>query len=330
MMNRRFDRLPRAATAAACAVLLLLSQTAGRSAGVQKISENVPKAVSHLRSLGHFDGTNRLDLAIGLPLRDSAGLSAFLNDVYDPKSPNFHQFLTPAQFTAKFGPTEADYEAVKAFATANGLKITHTHPNRVLLDVEGSVDDIEKAMNVTLQVFNHPVDKRTFFAPNTDPTVNCGTAILHVAGLDNFTLVHPNYKAHPIDKSKKATSKTKPAGNDRPAGGKSVAQPQSGSGTGGLYLGGDFRAAYVPGVTLDGTGQKVALLEFDTYFANDPVQYEIDAQLPNIHLSIKYRSTVSPGRPARQTSKSRWTSRWLWRWRPRSRKYSFIRQPTAC
>ena len=284
MMNRRSDRLPRAAAAAACAVLLLLSQTAGRSAGLQVISGNVPKAISHLRPVGHFDGTNRLDLAIGLPLRDPAGLSAFLRDVQDPNSPSFHQYLTPAQFTARFGPTESDYDAVKAFAVANGLKITHTHLNRVLLDVQGSVSDIEKAMNITLQVFNHPQEKRTFFAPNIDPTVNCGAAILHVAGLDNFTLAHANSHMHRLDKAQSGKN-AHPRDKAQPAGGKSGARPQFGSGTGGEYLGNDFRAAYVPETTLDGTGQKVGLLEFDAYFANDPVQYEIDAGLPNIHLS---------------------------------------------
>ncbi len=269
-MNRRFDRLPRAAAAAAFAVLLLLSQTTGRSAGAQVISGSVPKAVVGLKPLGRVDATNRLDLAIGLPIRNGNAFTAFLKDVYDPGSPRFHHFLTPAQFSQQFGPTIADYEALKAFAQASGLTVTHTHANRTILDVKGSVADIEKALHITMRTYKHPTENRIFFAPDTDPTPDCAVPILHIAGLDNFSLPHPNYKSRPVGK---------------PAGKTTGAHPQLGSGPSGSYLGGDFRAAYVPKVVLTGAGQTVGLLEFDAYFANDPVQYEIDAGLPNVHLS---------------------------------------------
>ncbi len=264
-MNRRYDRVPRAAAAAACAVLLLLSPTPGDAAGARTITGNAPKAVSRLRPVEHYNGTNRLQLAIGLPLRDSEGLSAFLQDVYNPASPNFHHFLTPAQFTARFSPSVADYEAVKEFALSNHLLLKGTHPNRTLLDVEGSVADIEKALHVTMQLYKHPTEDRNFIAPDTDPSVNCAVPILHVSGLDNYFLPHANNKSRPLGK---------------PAPG----QPMLGSGPGGTYSGGDFRAAYLPGVTLDGTGQKVGLFELDAYFASDPVEYEQQAGLPKVPL----------------------------------------------
>jgi uncharacterized repeat protein (TIGR01451 family) len=264
-MNRRFDRLPRAAAAAACAVLLLLSQTAGYSAGAQLISGTVPKAVVRLHPLAHYDGTNRLNLAIGLPLQDGNGLSAYLQDVYNSASPRYHQYLTASQFAERFGPSVADYESLKAFARSNRLAIKQTYSNRTLLDVEGSVADIEKALHITMRVYKHPTENRTFFAPDTEPSVDCAVRILHIAGLDNYLIPHPNSGSRPIS--------ALPAGH-----------PAFGSGPGGTYLGYDFRAAYVPQVTLDGAGQKVALLEFDAYFPNDPVEYEKEAGLPNVHL----------------------------------------------
>ena len=42
--------------------------------------------------------------------------------------------------------------------------------------------------------------------------------------------------------------------------------PHAGSGPGGYFIGTDFRNAYVPGTTLDGTGQMVGLVQFDGYF----------------------------------------------------------------
>ena len=60
--------------------------------------------------------------------------------------------------------------------------------------------------------------------------------------------------------------------------------PNAGSGPGGNYRGTDFRAAYLPGVTLDGTGQTVGLLEFDGYYPSDITNYESQSGLANIPL----------------------------------------------
>ena len=53
-----------------------------------------------------------MTLDIVLQLRDEAGLKSFLEELYDPNSGIYHQFLTPAQFTERFGPSEQEYAAV--------------------------------------------------------------------------------------------------------------------------------------------------------------------------------------------------------------------------
>ena len=95
-------------------------------------------------------------LAIGLPCEIRVALSNLLQQIYDPASPNYHHYLTPEQFTEQFGPAKADYQAVIAFARANGLRVTATHPNRMLLDVNGTVTDVERALHVTMRVYQHP------------------------------------------------------------------------------------------------------------------------------------------------------------------------------
>src|SRR5664279_4413732 len=49
-------------------------------------------------------------------------------------------------------------------------------------------------------------------------------------------------------------------------------------------MGQDFRNAYLPGVTLKGTGQTVGLLQFDGYNLSDIRTYEGLAGLPNVLL----------------------------------------------
>jgi subtilase family serine protease len=101
------------------------------------LSGHVPAAVSQLTAEGSLPGTNRLSLAIGLPLRNTEALSNLLQQVYDPSSTNYHKYLTPDQFTARFGPTAQDYQSVIDFATRNGLVVSGTYSNRMLVDVTG-------------------------------------------------------------------------------------------------------------------------------------------------------------------------------------------------
>ena len=251
---------------AACAMLCFYFITPARSAERRTLqSGHVPRVVATSAPVENLAATQSLRLAIGLPLSNPEGLSSFIKQLYDPSSPYYRHYLTPAQFTEKFGPTEQDYQAVVAFAQANGLSVRATHPNRMLLDVTGSVANIEKAFQVTMRVYQHPRENRTYYAPNAEPSVPSGLRIQDVGGLNNYILPHPKYRIKPVDLSGKAT-------------------PKAGSGPQGNYMGNDFRAAYAPGVPLTGSGQTVALVQFDGYLASDITSYESQAGLPNVPL----------------------------------------------
>jgi kumamolisin len=141
--------------------------------------------------MGSLPPNTNLNLAIGLPLRNRAALSNFLEQVYDPASTNFHHYLTPDQFTEQFSPSLSDYQLVQDFARSNGLAITQTYSNRQLVDVTGSVSNIEKAFHINLLVYQHPAEPRKFFAPDTEPSVDSALPILSVSGLSDFTRPHP-------------------------------------------------------------------------------------------------------------------------------------------
>lgn len=239
---------------------------AGGTAGGQALPGHVPDAVKHLTAKGVLPATNRLNLAIGLPLRNQAELEALLARISDPASPDYRHYLTPAQFTARFGPTVKDYQAVADFARRHHLTVTHTHGNRLLLDVNGTVADIQQAFNVTLKVYRHPSEARDFYAPDTEPSVEAGLAVSDISGLNNYARPHP--------RSLRANL--------------AAAAPRSGSGTNGTYLGNDFRAAYLPGVTLTGVGQQLGLLEFDGYYPSDITAYETAAGLPLVPMANVY------------------------------------------
>ena len=254
--------------ALAWAAVLVQVGTPAQAAERQRLRGHVPAAVGRLRALERLPGTNRLELAIGLPLRNRAALNDLLGRIYDPARPEYRQYLTPAEFAERFGPTPQDYAAVVTFARSNGFAVTGTHPNRTLLDVSGTVADIENALRVKMHVYQHPREGRTFYAPDAEPSLDLAVPVLMICGLDDFSLPHPaSLRLVPLGKSP------------------DPAPAVAGSGPRGCLMGRDFRAAYAPGVALDGAGQAVGLFELAGYYTNDVLAYENLAGLPNVPLT---------------------------------------------
>ena len=224
------------------------------SAERQVLHHHVPEVLKNLTAVGRMASTNRLSLAIGLPLRNPEALTNLLQQIYDPASPSFRHYLTPEQFTQRFGPTEQDYQTVIAFLNTNGLTVTGLHPNRMLLDIKASVTDVERTFHVTMRTYPHPRESRMFYAPDVEPSVDLLVPLLHISGMDNYALPHPLYSKRPLNQTGNAT-------------------PNSGSGPSGSYMGNDFRVAYAPGTSLTGAGQSVGLLQFDGYYASDITRY---------------------------------------------------------
>ena len=245
-------------------------------AAPQVLKGHVPPITKQLTSMVRLESSARLDLAIGLPLRNREKLTNLLEALYQPSNASFRRYLTADQFAASFGPSQEDYQAVIDYAKSHGLMVKGTHPNRTLLDVSGSVADIEKAFHIQMRVFQHPVEKRTFFAPDVEPSLELDTPVLAISGLDNY--VRPRPQIHP------SGAPFQPAVRPLGGGGSGGGGGGGGSGSGGTYIGYDFRAAYAAGVAQDGTGQSLGLFELSGYALQDILDYESEAGLPDVPL----------------------------------------------
>ncbi len=255
--------LPAAILAALC--FLFVGHPA-QAAPRQTLHGNFVREVAGIQPTDRLPASQTMKLAICLPLRNKEGLTNLLREIYDPASPKYQQFLTSEQFTEQFGPSESDYQAVMDFARANGFKVTSTYSNRVVVDVSGSVADIERTLHVTMRVYPHPTEARTFHAADAEPSLDLAVPVQEVCGLDDFMPPRPMNLIR----------------RDDAGGVKSFA---TGSGQGGDYIGFDFRAAYAPGVTLTGVGQTIGLFELGEYFTNDIILYKQAAGLPNITVT---------------------------------------------
>lgn len=241
----------------------------GDAAGMKTLHGHVPAIVSKLAPISSVPATNTLHLAIGLPLRNQDRLNTLLKEVSDPASPNYRHYLSTEEFTAQFGPTKEDTQAVIQFAEANGLTVKHVHSNNMLIEVDGQASDVEHAFNVTLHNYHLASENRDFYAPDQEPTVSTNLPVLDVQGLNSY--VRPKPRLHT---------------------GQIKTPTHLGSGGFGTYLGNDFRPAYVPGTTLTGAGQNVALFEYDGYIASDITDYE---QLSSITTSVVLTNILLQG-----------------------------------
>ncbi len=117
------------------------------SLGVVGVSSAV--AATKEVDVGATPAAKTVPFSVYLPLRNTAALNKFLHDVQDPKSASYHQWMTPAQFKAAYGPDATAVAQAKAALEAAGLKVTVEHTRS--LEVEGSATSVQSAFSMHLK-----------------------------------------------------------------------------------------------------------------------------------------------------------------------------------
>jgi len=103
--------------------IMLVANVDSRAQSLSTLTRHVRDVVANgqAKLAGQLPSNQTMRLDVVLPLSDQAGLNAFLAELYNPSSPAYRHFLTVPEFTARFGPSQQDYDAVVAFAQANGF-----------------------------------------------------------------------------------------------------------------------------------------------------------------------------------------------------------------
>lgn len=259
------------------AVAVVLSFAISPAAAQSVSTRTMRSAVSSGRAVfvARMSAAQTLRLDLVLPLRDSAGLQSFLADVYNPASPNYRRYLTPTEFTARFGPTQDQYDTVLRFAKNYGLEVVGGSRDGMDVQVKGTVARVETAFHVSMRVYQHPTESRTFYAPDAQPQLDLPFNLWHISGLDNYSLPHPLY-----------SKRSDYAAAHGIASQAVVSHATTGSGPSASYLGSDMRAAYYGSGSLTGAGQNLALLEYvGTNLADVTTYYKNAGQTNSVPIS---------------------------------------------
>lgn len=149
-----------------------------------------PLRVRQARDLGAVDGSTQLSsmsLVFNRTAAQQAALDALIAAQQNPASPQYHQWLTPAEFGARFGMADADIAKVEAWLQTQGFTVLGVSPSRDRITFSGNARAVASAFGVQLHHYRMP-DGATHFAPSGDLTLPAALSgvVADVSNLSDF------------------------------------------------------------------------------------------------------------------------------------------------
>lgn len=253
---------------------LLLAQAAPRIAQAINPNETVPlpHSVSPRIAPRFRTGTLPAGTAIdGITLvfqpsaAQKAALNALVQAQQTPGSPEYHQWLTPAQYADRFGMTPSDIAQVESWLESQGFNVDSVSPSRNSITFSGTAEEVQNAFQTELGTYR--VNGKDHWANATDLSIPAALQgiVLSIQNLNDFR-PHPNLRTTPL-------------------GAFSAAPAFTSAQTGSHYLTPDdvatiydINAAYQSGY--DGTGETIAIVGQSAISVSDIENFEKAAGLP--------------------------------------------------
>jgi hypothetical protein len=252
---------------------------------------------------------HRMVLLLGRSSEQETALRKLLDEQQTPGSPNYHKWLTPAQFGQQFGPSQTDVHTVTNWLASRGFVVTRVSNSRTFIEINGTAGQVRQAFHT--QIHQYEVNGQQYWANASDPQVPAALAsvVKGFVSLNNFPRRHYSHDAGSFSRDLKT--------------GKIVPELTT-SLNGTTYYGlgpGDFATIYnsLPQLSAgnDGTGQTIAIVgetnivqsnvaNFRSLFGlgTGNTQVVLDGPDPGItsideemeaDLDVQWSSAVAPG-----------------------------------
>jgi trimeric autotransporter adhesin len=195
------------AAVCACASLPLAAQSAPASLSASRIVAPIDetrlvslKGNVHPLAQARFDrgaapgqtATGRVILEFQRSPEQQLALAQFLQDLQNAGSPNFHKWLTPAQYGAQFGLDDADLQTVSSWLQSHGFKIENVPAARNIIQFSGTFDQIQQTFHTAIH--SYLIDGQSHFANVTDPQIPAALAPV-IAAVGPFNDFRPRSTA---------------------------------------------------------------------------------------------------------------------------------------
>jgi hypothetical protein len=181
-----------------------------------------------------------------------AALRQLLEDQQVKSSASYHAWLAPEEFGQRFGPADADIQAVTDWLTGQGFVVNQVAAGRTVIEFSGTAGLVRQGLHTEIHRF--AVDGEERWANASDPEIPAALAPV-VAGIASLN----NFPRKPQFRNLGAFSRTKLTGELQPL----FTVPGS-SGTYYIVAPMDFATIYnlwpLWNTGLDGTGQTIAIV----------------------------------------------------------------------
>ncbi len=203
-----------------------------------------------------------LTLVLRLSAAQQSDLNQLLAHQQDPSSPDFHHWLTPDQYGARFGASQADIDKLSGWLRQHGLTVISTARGMTSLAFRGNAAQIEAAFGV--QIHRYSVAGESHYANTASPTIPAAFQglVSSVSGLHDFRF-----------KPRLRQSRIRP-----------LTQPRNSSNGEHFVVPDDIAAIYdinpLYSAGINGTGQKIAIAGQTDLPLDDIEKYRTTYSLP--------------------------------------------------
>jgi hypothetical protein len=247
---------------------------------------NLPPGTAHL---GAAPSSQVLNLDVVLVGRDPAGLAQAVAAVSTPGLPEYHHYLTAAQFAATYGPAPSTVAQASSALRSEGLTVGTPESGSVLLPVSGTAAAVSAAFATPLEQVQ-PAGGPRAVVNTASPQVPSALSgiVTGVVGLDGLFAEHSMLRQHGPTSSAAANSPAPTPSSPAPSSGTRdghaltahAGTPQAcgaaasaASSSPGIYtsttLANDFGLDQLFGQGRTGIGQTIGIVEFEKYLPSD-------------------------------------------------------------
>ncbi len=236
-------------------------------AAARTVTNGVEPLATRQNDLGRVAGSevfHRMVLLLRRSAAQEAELEELLKEQQDPTSPQYHQWLTPAEFGQRFGPSDGDLAAIEGWLRSQGFSVEPAPNGRQWLLFTGTSAQVESAF--ATQMHHYAVNGKAFIANATPASVPTALApdVRGVASLSSYTAMTPQYHL---------------AANP-------TIEIQNTALTGPADLSAIYDAAPLAKANVLGQGQSIALIEESNIDPQDLTDFRTIAKLPPATLNV--------------------------------------------
>ena len=128
----------------------------------------------------------RMQLVLTRGSQQQSALKTLLDTQQDRSSPNFHKWLTPAEFGQQFGVADQDIQVITSWLESHGLQVNHVSNGKTIVQFSGTAAQVLETFHTEIHRFM--VNGEEHWANASDPQIPqaLGSVVAGVAKLDNF------------------------------------------------------------------------------------------------------------------------------------------------